>query len=98
MSRPPRKGCDAGHARHGALAKVVAACLTKALNARLHPEEKLILPPGQMQVKIRKAPRTDADLANQVCVPFMQLRINILLSLACPPNFWSTKPRSAASF
>ena len=100
MSLPQRKGCDTGHVQSRVWAKLVAACLTKALNAWLHPEEKLILPPGQMPVKIRKhgTTRTDADLANQVCVPFMQLRINILLSLACPPNFWSTKPRSAASF
>jgi hypothetical protein len=55
MSLPQRKGCDTGHVQSRVWAKLVAACLTKALNAWLHPEEKLILPPGQMPVKIRKA-------------------------------------------
>jgi hypothetical protein len=50
MSRPQRKGCDAGHVQRVVWAKVGAACLTKVLNARLRPEEKLILPRGQMPV------------------------------------------------
>src|SRR5882672_4065795 len=31
MSRPQRKGCDAGHVQHRVWAKVVTGCLTKAL-------------------------------------------------------------------
>jgi hypothetical protein len=50
MSGSPRNGCDAGHVQHRVRAKVVTACLTKALNARLHPEEQLKLPLGQMLV------------------------------------------------
>jgi hypothetical protein len=41
---------DAGHVQRSVRAKVATACLTKALNARLHPEEKLKLPLGQMPV------------------------------------------------
>ncbi|HYS83893.1 MAG TPA: hypothetical protein VEN78_02675 [Bradyrhizobium sp.] len=50
MSRPQRKGCDTGHVQRAVWANVVAACLTKALNAWLHPEEKPKLPLGQMLV------------------------------------------------
>jgi hypothetical protein len=50
MNRPQRKGCDAGHVQRGVWAKVVTGCLTKALNARLHPEEKLKLPLSQMLI------------------------------------------------
>jgi hypothetical protein len=76
MSRPQRKGCDAGHVQHAVWAKVVTACLTTALNARLRPEEKLILPRGQMPVMTGllvgftslKSPRDNAGRCLRACI------------------------------